>query len=114
MAELQNELSQDQLDAITTQLRLGSGTPGGAAPLPKDEQGAHIRERSHFVDLLETRFQLTQARLSLLRSMGRIEDWAKAAPAPAPSRARSLARLKLTRTIWRISPELHVPLPFVI
>ena len=84
VAELQNELSQDQLDAITTQLRLGSGTPGGAAPLPKDEQGAHIRERSHFVDMLETRFQLTQARLSLLRSMGRIEDWAKATPAPRP------------------------------
>jgi len=84
VAELQNELSQDQLDAITTQLRLGTGIPGGAAPLPKDEQGAHIRERSHFVDMLETRFQLTQARLSLLRSMGRIEDWAKATPAPHP------------------------------
>jgi outer membrane protein TolC len=84
VAELQNELSQDQLDAVTTQLRLGSGTPGAAAPLPKDAQGAHIRERSHFVDMLETRFQLTQARLSLLRSMGRIEDWAKASPAPRP------------------------------
>jgi outer membrane protein TolC len=84
VAELQNELSQDQLDAITTQIRLGSGNPGAAAPLPKDEQGAHIRERSHFVDMLETRYQLTQARLSLLRSMGRIEDWAKASPAPRP------------------------------
>ncbi len=84
VAELQNELAQDQLDAITTQLRLGSGTPGGAAPLPKDEQGAHIRERSYFVDMLQTQFQLTQARLSLLRSMGRIEDWAKATPAPHP------------------------------
>jgi hypothetical protein len=83
VAELQNELGQDQLDAITTQLRLGSG-PGGAAPLPKDEQGARVRERSQFVDILETRFQLTQARLSLLRSMGRIEDWAKAVPVPRP------------------------------
>jgi outer membrane protein TolC len=84
VAELQNELSQDQLDALTTQLRLGSGSPGAPPPLPKDEQGARIRERSHFVDMLETRFQLTQARLSLLRSMGRIEDWAKAAPTPRP------------------------------
>jgi len=84
VAELQNELSQDQLDTITTQLQLGSGSPGGGAPLPKDEQGAHIRERSYFVDMLETRFQLTQARLTLLRSMGRIEDWAKAVPAPGP------------------------------
>jgi outer membrane protein TolC len=84
VAELQNELAQDQLDAITTQLHLGSGTPGASAPLPKDEQGAHISERSRFVDMLETRFQLTQARLSLLRSMGRIEEWAKAVPAPHP------------------------------
>jgi outer membrane protein TolC len=85
VAELQNELAQDQLDTITTQLHLGSGTPGGVAPLPKDEQAARIRERGNFVDMLETRFQLTQARLSLLRAMGRIEDWAKAVPAPQPS-----------------------------
>ena len=84
VAELQNELAQDQLDAITTQLHLGSGTPGAPAPLPKDEQAARIRERGHFVDMLETRFQLTQARLSLLRAMGRIEDWAKAVPAAQP------------------------------
>jgi outer membrane protein TolC len=84
VAELQNELAEDQLDAITTQLHLGSGTPGAAAPLPKDEQAARIRERGHFVDMLETRFQLTQARLSLLRAMGRIEDWAKAVPAAQP------------------------------
>ena len=84
VAELQNELAQDQLDAITTQLHLGSGSPGAAAPLPKDEQGAHINERTRFVDALETRFQLTQARLSLLRSMGRIEDWAKVVPAAHP------------------------------
>jgi outer membrane protein TolC len=84
VAELQNELAQDQLDAITTQIRLGSGSPGAAAPLPKDEQGARVRERSRFVDMLETRYQLTQARLSLLRAMGRIEDWAKSTPAPRP------------------------------
>jgi outer membrane protein TolC len=83
VAELQNELAQDQLDTITTQLHLGSGT-GGAAPLPKDEQAAHVRERNFFVDMLETRLQLTEARLSLLRSMGRIEEWAKAAPASRP------------------------------
>jgi outer membrane protein TolC len=83
VAELQNELAQDQLDTVTTQLRLGSGGTG-AGPLPKDEQAAHIRERSYFVDMLATRWQLTQARLSLLRTMGRIEDWAKAAPAPRP------------------------------
>src|SRR6202167_5308951 len=84
VAELQNELAQDQLDAITTQLHLGSGTPGAAAPLPKDEQAARIRERGHFGDMLETRFQVMQARLSLLKSMGKIEDWAQGTPSPRP------------------------------
>jgi outer membrane protein TolC len=83
VADLQNELAQDQLDAITTQLRLG-GSSGGAQPLPKDEQAARINERSRFVDTLEARFALTQARLTLLRSMGRIEDWAKEVPPPRP------------------------------
>ncbi len=84
VAQLQNELAQDQLDTITTQLHLGSGTPGAAAPLPKDEQGARISERSYFVDMLDTQFRLMQARLSLLRSMGRIEDWAKKVPPAKP------------------------------
>jgi len=84
VADLQNELAQNQLDSIATQLRLGSGTAGIAAPLPKDEQAARISERSYFVDMLETRFQVTQARLSLLRSLGKIEDWAKGTPAPKP------------------------------
>ena len=84
VAELQNELSQDQLDAITTQLKLGSPVEGAPGPLPKDEQGARIRERNQSVDLLQTRFQLVQARLSLLRTVGRIEDWAKTVPATHP------------------------------
>jgi outer membrane protein TolC len=84
VSQLQNELAGDQLDAITTQLHLGSGTPGAAAPLPKDEQGARISERSYFVDMLDTQFRLMQARLSLLRSMGRIEDWAKKVPPAKP------------------------------
>ena len=84
VAELQNELAEDQLNAITTQLQLGSGNAQAAGPLPKDEQGARISERSRFVDLLQTRFQLTQARLSLLRSLGKIEDWAKGVPPTQP------------------------------
>jgi outer membrane protein TolC len=77
VAQLQNELSQDQLEALTTQLQLGSANPGSPAPSPKDEQGARIRERGYFVDTLETRFELMQARLGLLRTTGAIEAWAK-------------------------------------
>ena len=82
VAELQNELAQDQLDTLVTQLQLGSG--GAGAPLPKDEQSARIGERSRFVDVLERRFQLMQARLGLLRSTGGLEEWARVLPAKAP------------------------------
>ena len=82
VAELQNELAQEQLDTISTQLRLGAGGQGGGTPLPKDEQAALIGERSRYIDMLETRFQLTQARLSLLRSTGGMEEWAKGTPGP--------------------------------
>jgi outer membrane protein TolC len=80
VAELQNELAQDQLEMVTTQLRLGNGGQSTVPLSPKDEQGARIGERNRFVDLLATRYQLMQARLSLLRSLGRIEEWAKATP----------------------------------
>jgi outer membrane protein TolC len=80
VARLQNELAEDQLDQVTAELKLGSGSPGGPTVLPKDEQGAQIGARSRYVDLLETSFHLTQARLGLLRATGRIEDWAKSLP----------------------------------
>ena len=77
VAELHNELAQDQLDAIKTQLQAGSGNPNAAPLTPKDEQQAEINERTRYVELLDARFQLTQAQLNLLRSLGKIEDWAK-------------------------------------
>lgn len=79
VAELQSELAQDQLDAITTQLQSGSGNPNQTPLTPKDEQQARISERARYVDLLDTKFQLTQAQLTLMRSLGEIEDWAKEA-----------------------------------
>ena len=84
VAELQNELSQDQLDAITTQIRLGSGNPGAAAPLPKDEQGAPHPGAQPLCRHAGNPLPVDEARLSFLRSMGRIEDWAKSSPPPRP------------------------------
>jgi outer membrane protein TolC len=84
VAELQSELAQDQLQSVTTQLQTGSGNPNAPALSPKDQQQAHIDERSRYVEMLDAKFQLTQAQLNLMRSMGTIEDWAKSIPAPMP------------------------------
>ncbi|HVW78212.1 MAG TPA: TolC family protein [Alloacidobacterium sp.] len=80
VAQLQAELAQDQLDAITTQLSNGSGSPNGTPLTPKDEQQARIQERQRYEDVLDANYSLLRAELNLLRSTGSIEDWAKSGP----------------------------------
>jgi len=80
IAQLQAELSQEQLDAIATQLNSGSGSPNGPLLSPKDEQQARIQERQRYEDVLDANYSLLRAELSLLRSTGSIEEWAKSGP----------------------------------
>jgi outer membrane protein TolC len=81
VTQLQAEYAQEQLEAIETQLNNGSGSASNSAPLtPKDEQLARIEERQRYEDVLDANFAVTKAMLSLLRTLGTIEDWAKSAP----------------------------------
>lgn len=80
VAQLQAELAQEQLDAITTQLNNGSGLQNGPTLTPKDEQLARIQERQRYEDVLDANYAMMRAELSLLRSTGGIEDWAKSGP----------------------------------
>jgi outer membrane protein TolC len=80
LAQLQAELAQEQLDVIATRLTDGSGSPNAPTVTPKDEQQAHLQERQRYEDMLDANFALTRATLGLMRSLGTIEDWAKAAP----------------------------------
>lgn len=76
VAELQQELAQDQLDAATLQMQNGTGHPGAPPVTPKDQQLARIDERRYSVDVLDARFQLLQAELNLLRANGQMVTWA--------------------------------------
>jgi outer membrane protein TolC len=78
VAQLQAELAQEQLDAISTQLNGGSAP--NAALTPKDEQQAHIQERQRYEDVLDANFDVFRTELNLMRSIGTIEDWAKSGP----------------------------------
>lgn len=81
VATLKNELAQDQLATVLSQLENGSGSSSN--PLtPKDEQQARIDERQKFEDSLDAAFELTKAQLNMLRTLGTIEDWVKIQPAP--------------------------------
>jgi hypothetical protein len=80
IAQLQAELAQEQLDAIATQLNDGSGSSVAPVLTPKDEQLARIQERQRYEDVLDANYAVLRAVLTLLRSTGSIEDWAKSGP----------------------------------
>ena len=79
IASLKQQIAGEQLQAVLTQLELGNGAgsgPGAPAQLtPKAEQLARIDERQKFQDALDAGFDLSKARLSLLRALGHMEDW---------------------------------------
>jgi len=79
IASLKQQIAHEQLQSVLAQLELGNGATAGAGAAaqltPKAEQLARIDERQKFEDSLEAGFDLSKARLSLLRSLGHMEDW---------------------------------------
>jgi len=79
VASLKQQIADEQLKAVLSQLELGNGAgtgPGAQAQLsPKAEQQARIDERQKYQDALDARLDLAKARLGLLRALGHIEDW---------------------------------------
>jgi len=77
LAELDNEIAQQQLDAMLVELNSGTGNGSGPQMTPKDEQNARILESQKYLDLLDSRFQLQQIEIGLLRQSGQLEQWLK-------------------------------------
>jgi outer membrane protein TolC len=77
IASLKQQIAGDQLKTVLAQLELGTGSGSGSQPqiTPKAEQLACIDERQKLQDALDAGFDLAKARLSLLRSLGHMEDW---------------------------------------
>ncbi len=79
IASLKQQIAGEQLKAVQTQLESGNGAgpePGAPPQLsPKAEQQARIDERQKFIEALDTGFDLSKARLSLLRALGHMDDW---------------------------------------
>ena len=73
VAGLKQQIAQEQLKTIQTQLELGS--PDGKQISPKLGEQAHIDERQKFEDSLDASLTLAQTRLNLLHALGHIEDW---------------------------------------
>lgn len=79
VASLKQQIAQEQLKTVLTQLEVGNGAecaPGAPPQLsPKTEQLTRIDERQKFEDSLEAGFELAKARLGLVRSLGHMQDW---------------------------------------
>jgi outer membrane protein TolC len=79
VASLKQQISSEQLKSILAQLELGNGSTGtpGAPPQlsPTAEQQARIDERQKYLDALDSGFDLSKARLNLLRALGHMQDW---------------------------------------
>jgi outer membrane protein TolC len=77
IASLKQQIAEEKLSAIQTQLQMGPGTSVNARPplSPKAELQAHIDERQKYEDALESGLDLSKARLDLLRSLGHMQDW---------------------------------------
>jgi len=79
IANLKQQIASEQLHAVLAQLELGGGTATGpnAQPqlTPKAEQLARIDERQKFSESLDAGFELSKARLGLLRALGHMQDW---------------------------------------
>lgn len=79
IASLKQQIAAEQLKSVAAQLELGNGsvnTPGGPPQLsPTAEQQAQIQERQDYVESLDAGFDLSKARLSLLRALGHMQDW---------------------------------------
>ena len=88
VAELDQQLAQQQLDAMIVQLQSGNGNSTGKQMSPKDEQNARIAEREKYLGLLNTTLQMRQTQINLLRQTGQLEPWLKSLTAPSTALTR--------------------------
>jgi outer membrane protein TolC len=89
IASLKQQIAAEQLKAVQTELQNGNGSgagPGAAPQLsPKAEQQARIDESQRNIESLDAAFDLSKARLSLLRALGHMEDWLHELQLPEPA-----------------------------
>lgn len=71
LAELDQGIAEDELKAVTIDLKAG----GSRLMTPEDEQNAHIRERQRYLDLVDAKLDVFNARLSILRQEGQVGAW---------------------------------------
>lgn len=75
IASLKQQIANEQLKTVQTQIELGNGAGAQSQVSPKVEQLARIDAGEKVEDALDAGFELAKARLGLLRALGHMEDW---------------------------------------
>jgi outer membrane protein TolC len=81
LAEIDQDIAQEELKSVLAQLSADNGSSGGTQLTPEDEQNARLKQGQQTIDLLSAQFQLSQAKVNLLRQTGQLEEWLKSAAA---------------------------------
>jgi outer membrane protein TolC len=74
VTSLKQQIADDQLKTVLAQMELEGGSSQRQIS-PTSEQESRIDERQKYTDALEADFMLAKARLSLIRAVGRMQDW---------------------------------------
>ena len=75
IADLQEQLATEQLEAVLLELAHPPANPAAAPLTPVDEMQTRINERLRHSDALDAHFTLLKAQLSLLRVTGGLAAW---------------------------------------
>ena len=81
VADLEQQLASQQLASIRTQLQATAANPNVPQRTPKDQANAEVDERGKYVRMLNSRFDLQQAQVQLMRAQGRLVAWLRTAAA---------------------------------
>jgi outer membrane protein TolC len=87
VAALDQQLAEQQLQVISTQLNLSVTSSSAQQISPKDEQNQRIAEREKYLALIDAKYQLQEAEINLLHQSGQLGTWLKEAvlvSAPVP------------------------------
>lgn len=79
LAQLQSQYAQEQLETIQAELKNGTGSLSATPVTPKDEELARIQAQERYQDALNANLSVIRTQLSLMRTVGGIEDWAHSA-----------------------------------
>ena len=85
VADLEQQLASQQLASIQTQLQASAANPNVPQRTPKDQANAEIDERGKYVSMLNSRFDLQQAQVQLMRAQGSLDTWLRKAAATPPT-----------------------------